>query len=155
MGQKEENRIKIINLPTRRGVIYDRNGILLAKNIASYNVAITPAFLPDDDLSSYWIWRANCEYNNKGRSSMSKVLLVEDDREDVMTVGPALKDLKVTNRLIHVVNGEEALEYLNDANNLKPCIILLDINMPKMSGIEFLKIAKDNVRGINDPFYIG
>lgn len=45
----EENRTQIINLPTLRGVIYDRNGILLAKNIASYNVAITPVLLPNDD----------------------------------------------------------------------------------------------------------
>ena len=43
-AQAADNRIQTINLPTRRGVIYDRNGILLAKNIAAYNVAITPAF---------------------------------------------------------------------------------------------------------------
>ena len=36
--------------------------------------------------------------------SSKPILLVEDDREDAMTVGLALKDLKVTNRLIHVVN---------------------------------------------------
>ncbi len=69
-------------------------------------------------------------------------MLVEDDREDAMTVGPALKDLKVTNRLIHTVNGEEALEYLRSESNKKPCVILLDLKMPKMDGIEFLKIAK-------------
>jgi CheY-like chemotaxis protein len=69
-------------------------------------------------------------------------LLVEDDREDAMTVGLALKDLKVTNRLIHTANGEEALEYLRSESNKKPCVILLDLKMPKMDGIEFLKIAK-------------
>jgi len=69
-------------------------------------------------------------------------LLVEDDREDAMTVGPVLKDLKVTNRLIHAVNGEEALECLKSESNKKPCVILLDLKMPKMDGIEFLKIAK-------------
>jgi len=69
-------------------------------------------------------------------------LLVEDDREDAMTVGLALKDLKVTNGLIHTVNGEEALEYLRSKDSKMPCIILLDLNMPKMNGIEFLKIAK-------------
>lgn len=45
----EENRISEISLPTLRGVIYDRNGIVLARNIASYNVVIYPAFLPDDE----------------------------------------------------------------------------------------------------------
>ena len=74
--------------------------------------------------------------------SSKPILLVEDDREDAMTVSLALKDLKVTNRLIHTVNGEEALEYLRSESNKKPCVILLDLKMPKMDGIEFLKIAK-------------
>jgi len=69
-------------------------------------------------------------------------LLVEDDRIDAMTVRRALKDLKVTNQLVHTVNGEEALKYLRSESNKKPCVILLDLNMPKMNGTEFLKIAK-------------
>jgi len=67
---------------------------------------------------------------------------VEDDRIDTMTVKRALKDLKVTNELVHRANGEEALEYLRNETNKKPCVILLDLNMPKMNGIEFLRIAK-------------
>ncbi len=70
------------------------------------------------------------------------ILLVEDDRVDTMTVKRVFKDLKVTNPLVCTVNGEEALEYLRDTGNKKPCIILLDLNMPKMNGIEFLKIVK-------------
>ena len=70
------------------------------------------------------------------------ILLVEDDRVDAMTVRRALKDLKVTNQLICTTNGEGALEYLRSESNKKPCVILLDLNMPKMNGIDFLKIAK-------------
>jgi CheY-like chemotaxis protein len=70
------------------------------------------------------------------------VLLVEDDDVDAMTVKRAFKDLNVTNPLIHSVNGEVALRYLQDQNNEKPCVILLDLNMPKMNGMEFLKVAK-------------
>lgn len=75
------------------------------------------------------------------RSSMP-ILLVEDDRVDAMTVKRALKDLNVTNPLVHKLNGQEALEYLRNNSNKKPCVALLDLNMPKMNGIEFLKIIK-------------
>jgi CheY-like chemotaxis protein len=68
--------------------------------------------------------------------------LVEDDRVDAMTVERALKDLDVTNLLVHTLDGEEALEYLTGEGNKRPCITLLDLNMPRMSGIEFLKIVK-------------
>jgi penicillin-binding protein 2 len=48
-AQAEENRISEISLPTLRGVIYDRNGIVLARNIASYNVVVIAADLPDSE----------------------------------------------------------------------------------------------------------
>ncbi len=70
------------------------------------------------------------------------ILLVEDDSVDAMTVKRALRDLKVTNELVRKANGEEALEYLRDSASSRPCVILLDLNMPKMGGIEFLKVAK-------------
>ena len=70
------------------------------------------------------------------------ILLVEDDVVDRMTVERALKEIHVLNPLNTVANGEEALEYLRDPANEKPGIILLDLNMPKMNGIEFLHVAK-------------
>jgi len=70
------------------------------------------------------------------------ILLVEDDNVDVMTVKRALKDLNIKNQLVSTANGEEALEYLKNNGNNKPGIILLDLNMPKMNGIEYLTIVK-------------
>lgn len=70
------------------------------------------------------------------------ILLVEDDEIDQMTVSRALKEIHVTNRLDIAGNGEEALALLNDTRNQKPGIILLDLNMPRMNGIEFLSLIK-------------
>ena len=70
------------------------------------------------------------------------ILLIEDDDVDVMTVKRAIRDLKVTNQLVSIGDGEKAIEYLRTESTTKPCIILLDLNMPKMDGAEFLKIVK-------------
>jgi CheY-like chemotaxis protein len=76
--------------------------------------------------------------------NLKPILLVEDDRVDVMTVKRALRELEISTPLEVTRNGEEALAYLREATNRKPAIILLDLNMPKMNGIEFLKIVKQD-----------
>lgn len=57
LAQAEENRTTNISIQTERGIIYDRNGIVLAKNAAAYNVVITPADLPADEGAIQEIYR--------------------------------------------------------------------------------------------------
>ncbi len=77
-------------------------------------------------------------------SALKPILLVEDDIVDAATAKQALKDLRVKNPVIHKMDGEEAFEYLRNPKNIKPGLILLDLNMPKVSGVELLKIMKGN-----------
>jgi CheY-like chemotaxis protein len=70
------------------------------------------------------------------------ILLVEDDQIDTMTVMRALKELHVTNPVDKAENGEAALALLRQPSASLPCLILLDLNMPVMGGIEFLRVVK-------------
>ncbi len=72
------------------------------------------------------------------------ILLIEDDRVDVISVRRAFKDLKISNPLEIASDGEAGIAFLTNPSNQIPCLILLDINMPKMNGLEFLKIVKTN-----------
>lgn len=56
-ARAEENYTREISIPAPRGIIYDRNGFILARNVASYNVVITPADLPDDPADIQRIYR--------------------------------------------------------------------------------------------------
>lgn len=70
------------------------------------------------------------------------ILLVEDDQVDAMTVRRAMKVIKLTNPLEVTEDGEQALAHLKEPGQQLPGLILLDLNMPRMGGIEFLKIVK-------------
>jgi len=73
------------------------------------------------------------------------ILLVEDNEGDIVLAREALKEARIKNRITVITDGEKALEYLfcND-NNRKPDLILLDINLPKVNGLEVLaKIKAD------------
>ena len=76
-------------------------------------------------------------------SSDDVILLVEDDRVDIMTVQRALKKIDVRNPLCVARTGVEALGMLRGDGFPRmepmPSLILLDLNLPKMGGIEFLK----------------
>lgn len=75
--------------------------------------------------------------------NLVNILLVEDDEVDVMNVKRAFSKNNIKNDLFVAGNGVEALEMLRTSIVPLPRIIILDINMPKMNGIEFLKILRE------------
>lgn len=90
------------------------------------------------------------------------ILLVEDNAEDAELTIYQLKKYNMANNLCHVKDGEEAIEYLFASANVKEQnenlnslkLILLDIKMPKVNGIEVLKKIKSDPRTKTIPIVI-
>jgi len=79
------------------------------------------------------------------RNDLKKILLAEDDPNDVELTMLALEDSHLANRVEVVNDGQEALDYLkrkgqySDRKNGDPVVVLLDLKMPKVDGLEVLK----------------
>ena len=71
------------------------------------------------------------------------ILLIEDDAIEVMKFNRVLKTLNLNHRIIEANNGEAALDILK-VKEITPDIIILDLNMPKLNGIVFLTILKND-----------
>lgn len=81
-----------------------------------------------------------------------EILLVEDNIQDVEIAQRALERVKAANHLHVVRDGQEALDYLrhqgkfqNPASSPRPGMILLDLNLPKVGGIEVLRQIKEDL----------
>ena len=80
-----------------------------------------------------------------------EILLVEDNPNDAELTIRALKKSNLANNIVHVIDGEEALNFIfcreQYSNRSKPClpkVILLDLKLPKVDGLEVLKELKTN-----------
>ncbi|GGR82084.1 response regulator [Deinococcus sedimenti] len=70
------------------------------------------------------------------------ILLVEDSEADIILTQEAFADAGILNHLQIARDGVEALKYLRDPAKARPDVILLDINMPRMNGLELLRVLK-------------
>jgi two-component system, response regulator len=90
------------------------------------------------------------------------ILLVDDNGNDILLAQRALKKNNIANNVVIAHDGEEALDYLfcrgqyaqRDANCDIPVITLLDLNMPRVHGLEVLKQIRENPKTKNLPVVI-
>jgi CheY-like chemotaxis protein len=86
-------------------------------------------------------------------ANVIQILLVEDDELDVIDIRRSLDKLNILYQLQLAKNGEEAIEILNRSNSFQaqplPDLVLIDINMPKMNGLELLDVLRNNEKWKN------
>ena len=70
---------------------------------------------------------------------MTELLLIEDNPGDVVLVRQVVAECEIPIRLWIARDGDEALDMLTDPQYFKPDLIILDLNVPKVSGLEFLQ----------------
>ena len=91
---------------------------------------------------------------------LERILLAEDDQRDIELTLAALESINLANKVDVVNNGEEALDYLfkrgkyKTRSNGNPAVVLLDLKMPKVDGLEVLAQIKENEKLKNIPVVI-
>lgn len=85
--------------------------------------------------------------NNLVQRKLLDILLIEDNDDDIFLINLALKKADIQSKLTVIHNGEDAVNCLlklESAKNKAPDLILLDINLPKINGMDVLKIIKSS-----------
>ena len=85
------------------------------------------------------------------------ILLVEDNPDDVVLTMRAFERNKIFNEVVVAVDGEQALHYLqpdDDGKALRPALVLLDVNLPKVDGLEVLRRIRSHPRTATLPVVV-
>jgi two-component system response regulator len=85
------------------------------------------------------------------------ILLVEDNPDDVLFTRRALERNNIVNELVVASDGEQALDYLiptDGGDGLHPALVLLDVNLPKIDGLEVLRRVRANPRTATLPVVV-
>ncbi|MGD1061312.1 MAG: response regulator [Methanomassiliicoccales archaeon] len=89
------------------------------------------------------------------QSDIVEIVVVEDDPNDAELIMRVLRKRNLTNKLVHLQDGEQALDFImGHANEHHPKVVLLDIKLPKVDGIEVLRQMKANDKTKDIPVVI-
>ncbi|HZY79049.1 MAG TPA: response regulator [Cyclobacteriaceae bacterium] len=90
-----------------------------------------------------------------------EILLVEDTRSDAEMTIRAIRKANISNNIVHLKDGQEALDFLfgngeyeGRNTNMKPKVIMLDLKMPKVDGLELLERLKNDLSTKNIPVVV-
>ncbi len=79
------------------------------------------------------------------------ILLVEDNPDDAELIFYALKKFNLARSVVHLTDGEQALQYLQDPDRPLPQVVFLDIKLPRLSGLEVLQAIRQEERTLHVP----
>ncbi len=86
--------------------------------------------------------------NDTGREFLEKILIVDDDEDDYLLALEVFKEAGLKNEILWLKDGDELMDLLgsknSDGHSVYPCLILLDLNMPKKDGREVLLEIKED-----------
>lgn len=89
---------------------------------------------------------------------VAKFLIVEDNELDVEKLSRGFDRLNIANKVVHAGNGYEALDILRGENGrtklARPYVIFLDLNMPRMNGLEFLEAIRADESLVHSPVFV-